>query len=185
MLITYKRIGGNKCPVIVPDNSKNKKIAYYYVTKQGKIFRYFKNGKVEEQKLRKNNNGYLRAQIFYKDYYIHRLVAFCYISNPNNYSEINHIDGDKTNNSVSNLEWCTRSENNQHAFKTGLRDPEFMRKIAKSEKHRVAMQKISATEVKNIRSLILNGLSDRKISEITGVSRGSIWQIRKGKTYVH
>lgn len=60
-----------------------------------------------------------------------------------------------------------------------------MRKIAKSEKHRVAMQKISATEVKNIRSLILNGLSDRKISEITGVSRGSIWQIRKGKTYVH
>ena len=46
---------------------------------------------------------------------IHRLVALAFIDNPNNYTEINHIDGNKTNNCVSNLEWCSRKTNMQHA----------------------------------------------------------------------
>jgi len=56
-----------------------------------------------------------------KNFYIHRVVALCFIPNPNNYKEINHIDGNKSNNSASNLEWCNRSFNNKHAYKTGLR----------------------------------------------------------------
>lgn len=56
-----------------------------------------------------------------KNLYIHRVVALCFISNPNNYKEVNHIDGNKSNNSASNLEWCNRSINNKHAYKTGLR----------------------------------------------------------------
>lgn len=55
-----------------------------------------------------------------KDYKIHRLVAEYFIENPDNLQVVNHIDGNKQNNYVNNLEWCTHSDNNYHAYKTGL-----------------------------------------------------------------
>ena len=55
--------------------------------------------------------------------YIHRLVAETFIPNLDGKSEINHIDGDKYNNNVTNLEWCTHSENGLHAFRLGLHKP--------------------------------------------------------------
>ena len=52
--------------------------------------------------------------------YVHRMVADTWIDNPNHYKEVNHINGDKDDNSVENLEWTTRSQNVLHAYRTGL-----------------------------------------------------------------
>ena len=61
-----------------------------------------------------------------KNYQVHRLVAQAFIPNCENKTEVNHIDGNKENNAVDNLEWATRSENMQHAFKNGLCDNQRM-----------------------------------------------------------
>lgn len=69
------------------------------------------------------NNGYnylgvgLRKNGVKKRYYIHRLVASAFIENPENKAEVNHIDGNRLNNNLSNLEWVTRSENHFHRYK--------------------------------------------------------------------
>lgn len=55
-----------------------------------------------------------------KEFSIHRLVAQAFIPNPNNLPEVNHKDGDKQNNCVDNLEWCTNLDNVRHAIQNGL-----------------------------------------------------------------
>lgn len=57
--------------------------------------------------------------------YIHRLVALAFIPNPNGESDVNHKDGNKENIHVSNLEWCSRSENIAHAYRIGLREAAY------------------------------------------------------------
>ena len=71
-------------------------------------------------KLIKQNNGYYCVNIKGKIHLVHRLVAEAFIPNPNNYPCVNHINGDKTDNRIDNLEWCTLQQNTQHAFDTGL-----------------------------------------------------------------
>jgi hypothetical protein len=75
-----------------------------------------------------NENGYIRVYIQNKTYALHRLVALTFIENPESKEQVNHIDGNKLNNAVSNLEWNTCSENNLHKFQIGLGN-NFTRKI--------------------------------------------------------
>lgn len=74
--------------------------------------------------LRTNQDGYYRMQLSKhhksKGRFIHRLVALAFIPNPENKPEVNHINGDKLDNRVENLEWCTNLENIRHAWKNGL-----------------------------------------------------------------
>lgn len=74
-----------------------------------------------------NGRGYLYvAKVIdgkAKHYYVHRLVAATFLENPENFNEINHKDGNKQNNNVLNLEWCSRRDNLVHAFQTGLKKP--------------------------------------------------------------
>lgn len=67
-----------------------------------------------------NNRGYLSVVVRRKTHMLHRLVAQAFIPKPEGKDFVNHIDGDKTNNHVDNLEWCTIAENNQHARESGL-----------------------------------------------------------------
>lgn len=82
-----------------------------------------------------NHDGYLRIQIWKNNkcefVSVHRLVAETFIENPLNKPFVNHKDGNKQNNHVSNLEWCTQKENIKHAWSNGLSTHENHSKYGK------------------------------------------------------
>lgn len=97
----------------------------YFVSNLGR----FKNSKGKIMSNYKvNENGYIRVYIYNKTYALHRLIALAFIDNPENKSQVNHIDGNKINNSVNNLEWVTNKENQIHKHQKGLGN-NFTRKI--------------------------------------------------------
>lgn len=91
----------------------------YQVSNLGNVRSLFRYKK--QLKPCKNNIGYLYVNLYknkkIKRLSIHRLVAKAFIDNPENLPQVNHIDGDKFNNNISNLEWVTASQNVSHRFK--------------------------------------------------------------------
>lgn len=70
---------------------------------------------------RTNLNGYKIVTLDGEQLAVHRLVALHFLPNPYQYPQVNHKDGNKANNHVTNLEWCSAEQNAQHALETGLR----------------------------------------------------------------
>ena len=126
-------------------------------------------------------NGYRRIHVQHDDndmkILVHRMVAEAFIPNPNNLPLVNHIDGNKLNNSVNNLEWCDYSYNLKHAYKTHLRS-------ADGESNN--MHKLTATEVQEIRRSYVKrscGMNSVDLAKKFGVSPKTILNIVRNKSW--
>lgn len=100
-----------------------KDFSNYEVSSNGRV-RNKKTGKILKSELRK---GYPRITLnknnISKPYSVHRLVADTFFDGDHSNMQVNHIDGNKENNFIGNLEWCTCSENIKHSYDIGLREP--------------------------------------------------------------
>lgn len=123
-----------------------------------------------------NKQGYLCVSLIIgneqKKCSVHRLVAQAFIPNPENKREVNHLNGDKTDNRVENLEWCTRDENICHAIETRLYP----------HGENFTSSKLTNEQVVYIRDNP-NGLSTCKLAAQFGVSNSTISEIQRGKRY--
>jgi hypothetical protein len=148
-----------------------------------------------------NQRGYLRLFLQFgekrKAFFVHRLVAMAFIGPRPDGCDVNHKDGDKTNNRAGNLEYCRRRENVRHAIETGLYDPSS-KTVHKGDEHharrrpevmargeRHGSAQLTGKDVLSIRSRAAAGETHRNIAADFGVDRTTIGDIVRLKTWRH
>lgn len=148
----------------------------YKIDISGNVYSLITNKKLKTQI---SNSGYLCINLKknggQKNHFIHRLIMQTFATQPTGKDCINHIDGDKLNNSLSNLEWCDRSHNAQHAYTAGLRLP--------TKQPRLSASKLS----KRVRQLTVTGstictwncITEAEIA--TGTHHQDISKVCRGK----
>lgn len=152
--------------------SKGRKVRYIHAVTGEEHFRNTKDKILKVVTNNKNGYEYINLSDSLKGvstFSIHRLVAINFVDNENNKPCVNHIDGIKTNNVVSNLEWCTHKENSIHSSENNL--------THKGERHYKST--LSNSDVLNIRK---SKMSVPDLARYYGVEYRSMWQIVKGIT---
>ncbi|RLI49845.1 MAG: hypothetical protein DRP09_20390 [Candidatus Thorarchaeota archaeon] len=109
---------------------------------------------------------------FRSTHYVHRLVAEKFIPNPQGLGDINHKNGDKQDNRVENLEWCSRSHNLKHAIRTGLK---------KYKEGRISTRRTLTNEQASF--IKRSKLGCTTLAKNMGISKRVILDIRHNKTY--
>ena len=149
-----------------------KNYPHYYISNLARV-KSFKKWRGTTSRIMKpggSSSGYLSVVISnsngHRTHNIHRLLAEAFISNPENKPMINHKNGIKTDNRIDNLEWCTRSENQIHAFRTGLVKPPGETPVLQ-----FSMSGEFIAEYK----------SQMEAARQTGVSQGNIWSVCNGR----
>lgn len=107
---------------------------------------------------------------------IHRLVAKAFIPNPNNLPQVNHRDGNKFNNKVENLEWCSSSDNQKHAYRIGLKKSPNLGRFGSLNHSSKAIIQYSLTGVP-----IQEYGSTREASRVTKINQGTIAACARGE----
>lgn len=147
----------------------------YEVSNRGRI----RNAKTKRLlKLSPSKRGYLVFSCLiegkHKLVNVHRCVAIEFIPNPNNLSQVNHIDGDKTNADVSNLEWVSAQENILHARRTGLHISDGDKAVIQIKDGKIIAEFKSASEAERITGI--------KRCNICNVCRNYCWNGHNCKT---
>lgn len=161
---TWKDIKGYEGLYSISTNGRVKRLARDRIIATG----VNKPLKEKEIKTFEGKLGYIHVNLWkngkMKQHRIHRLIMLAHTKKPKDKNVINHIDGDKTNNKLQNLEWCTYKENTIHAYKTGL---------AKGKKGIENSQgRLTNEEVISMRKLYSTGnYTQKEIGEIYGISR--------------
>jgi len=108
---------------------------------------------------------------------VHRIVAMAFLQNPHGLPQVNHIDGNKKNNSSDNLEWMTAGQNISHARKTGLMS------IARGERARAAI--LTESQVVRMRELRTSGARVVDLAAQFGVTKGAVSAIALRRNWKH
>jgi hypothetical protein len=128
-----------------------------------------------------NYKGYLRVNLWknggYKTKVVHRLVCKAFLDNPDNKPQVNHIDGDKTNNKLQNLEWVTNDENKKHAVKLGL--------TARMPGTKNGRCKITEDTAKGIIRDLKSGMRNIDIVNKYKVTKDTVSNIKRKKAWNH
>lgn len=165
----------------------------YSVTKDGRIYLHSQNRLSNPAP---NSRGYVTLVLINKDgkrstQRVHRLVAQAFIPNPNKKQCVNHIDGDTTNNAISNLEWCTQHENLTHASSLGLfsgkRVPSKKPGVPTKKKRKESVNaKLTPTQQGYVRANYIRGSrthSYKALGAMFNVSGSTIRDAVRGTSY--